>query len=102
MFTDTMIDAVLKEAGAIVWAEWIRLQQKGSLPGAFFEMTAARPRPPQAGSRTTVADRPAPAQPGAGGQWPARWPPHRRVWPTQRSPPGVNPNAIVAGRQRLG
>jgi hypothetical protein len=92
MTTDTLTEAVLDEAEAIVCAEWMRLQhdsalREDELTGAGAEMPAARPRPPRLATLTTTLRRPAMTHCGHRGGWPARRWPGLPVWATQRSPP---------------
>jgi len=91
MTTDTLTEAVLHEAEAIVCAEWMRLQRDSAsredeLTGPCAEMPAARSRPPRVGTLTTTLRRPRMTC-GQGGGWPARWWLGLPVWAAQRSPP---------------
>lgn len=87
MSTDTLIEALLEEAEAIVWAEWVRLQREYGLAGTDSVMPVTRRRPPKAYVRTAVTDGHGARRAWPGGQWPARRGPGRQVWPTQRAPP---------------
>jgi hypothetical protein len=90
MSIDTLTDALLDEAEAIVCAEWLRLQhdtalRELALVGSCTELPAARKR----ASSAVVAgalDQRGRQQTGGSGQESARRRPHG-VWPTQRSPP---------------
>lgn len=90
MTTDTLTEALLEEAEAIVGAEWMRVQRETALAeypfaGACVEAPAARPRPTQVACLTTTFDRPCGAPLGnRQGSIRRRQDP---VWPTQRSPP---------------
>ncbi|MDT5323697.1 MAG: hypothetical protein QOF25_849 [Mycobacterium sp.] len=92
MTTDTLAEAVLDEAEAIVCAEWMRLQhdtasREDALTGPHAEMPAARRRPQRVATLTATLRRPAITHPARRGGWPARRWPGLPVWATQRSPP---------------
>lgn len=88
MTTDTLIAEVLDEAERIVDAEWLRLLSTGgrALAAAYAKTPVAWPRPTLAlgGAVPTWPGVPNLAAPRRG---PAVNRGHRRVWPTQRSPP---------------
>jgi hypothetical protein len=98
MTTDALTETVVEEAEAIVRAEWMRLQHDDALDehahrAVCSEMPAARPRSFRPVIRTATGKRSGAPRRRPG--WPPRSGPHRRVWPTQRSPPlspGVVPN----------
>jgi hypothetical protein len=107
MTTDTLAEAVLHEAEAIVYAEWMRLQhdsasREDALTGPRAEMPAARRRPPRVATLTATLRRPAMTPYGHRDGWPARRWPGLPVWATQRSPPqhsGVLPKRVVEHRR---
>jgi len=106
MTTDTLAEAVLGEAEAIVCAEWMRLQHSAlreeEFTGPHAEMPAARPRPPRVATLTTTLRPPGMTHCGHKGGWPARWWPGLPVWATQRSPPqhrGALPKSVVEQRR---
>lgn len=89
--TDTLTAEVLDEVECIVRAEWVRLLT-ASIPEhddtVRTEMPAPRPRPPKLAIRSARPERrgaPAPGSPRNRSDTRRR---NRRVWPTQRSPPG--------------
>ena len=99
MTTDTLTEAVLHEAEAIVCAEWMRLQHHSAsrddaLTRPCAEMPAARPRPTRVATLTRSQRRPGKTC-GQDGGWPTRWWPGLPVWATQRSPPA--PQRGLAG-----
>ena len=106
MTTDTLTEAALHDAEAIVYAEWIRLQhdsasREDALTRPSAEMPAARPRPPRVATLTTTQRRPDNTC-GHRRGWPARWWPGPPVWATQRSPPqhrGVLLEPVVEQRR---
>lgn len=76
MTTDTLAEAVLDEAEAIVCAEWMRLQhdtasREDALTGPHAEMPAARRRPQRVATLTATLRRPAITHPARRG-WLAR------------------------------
>lgn len=90
MSIDTLTDALLDEAEAIVCAEWLRLQQDAglrelALVGTCTELPAARKRALPAVVAVAL-DQPGSQQTGDSRQESARRRPGS-VWPTQRSPP---------------
>ena len=92
MTTDTLADAVLDEAEAIVCAEWMRLQHdsaslEDALIGPRAEMPAARRRPHRVATLTATLRGPAMTHPARRAGWPARRWLGLPVWATQRSPP---------------
>jgi len=99
MTTDTLTEALLEEAEAIVGAEWLRVHGDTALAespfaGACAEAPAARPRPTPVAAVTTTLDRPGGPPPGSRqGSIRRRQDP---VWPTQRSPPTHN-QSLTAG-----
>jgi hypothetical protein len=107
MTTDTLTEAVLREAEAIVCAEWIRLQHNSArgedaLTGPCAEMPAARSRPPRVSTLTTMLRRPGRTHCGDRSGRRARWWPGLPVWATQRSPPqhsGILLKRIVEQRR---
>jgi hypothetical protein len=93
MTADTLTDALLEEAEAIVWTESMRLlyptaPSEAQLAAACAEAPAARPRPEPVVILAAMRGRPS-ASPTDGGEQPGRADhgPSSRVWPTQRSPP---------------
>lgn len=99
MTTDTLTEALLEEAEAIVRAEWLRVQRdtalaESPLVEAGAEAPAARLCPSQVAAVTTILDRPGGPPPGS------RQRSIRRrqdpVWPTQRSPP-THDQSLAAG-----
>lgn len=93
MTTDTLMEASLEEAEAIVRAEWLRLQRDTALAespfvGAGAEAPAARPRPTRVAAVTTTLDRP--GGPPAGSRQGTTRRRQDPVWPTQRFPPTPN------------
>lgn len=91
MTTDTLPAEVLDEADRIVRAEWLRLLT-AAIPERWHavrtETPAARPRPPKLAIRCATPERrgaPPPGSPRNPSDTRRR---SRRVWPTQRSPPG--------------
>jgi len=90
MSIDTLTNALLEEAEAIVCAEWLRLQQdtalrEFALVGTCTELPSARKRAAPAVVAGAL-DQYGRQQTGGSGQESARRRPHG-VWPTQRSPP---------------
>jgi hypothetical protein len=102
--TDTLTEALLEEAEAIVRAEWLRLhdlQPRGhGLSRRCTELPDIRHRQPHA-IVTTVAVGPRGLRHGcASGEQPARRSLPLRVSPTQRSPPASKsavPKRVVQG-----
>ena len=106
MTTDTLTEAVLHEAEAIVCAEWMRLQhhsasREDALTRPRAEMPAAQRRPTRVATLTGRCAGPAKPAVSEGG-WPTRWWPGLPVWATQRSPPRhsvVLPEQVVEQRR---
>ncbi|MEZ0382524.1 hypothetical protein [Mycobacterium sp. pW045] len=98
MTTDTLTAEVLEEADRIVRAEWLRLLA-AAIPecchAVHTEMPAARPRPPELAIRNATPERRGAPPPGSPRNRSDTRRRSRRVWPTQRSPPGGYPPDAV-------
>jgi hypothetical protein len=95
MDTETLTEALLEEAEAIVRAEWLRLHDvefRDRKPAPrCAELPNTRHRPRQAVGATVAIGPLGAWRDGESGDQPARrWLP-LRVSPTQRSPPARNP-----------